>query len=130
MLSLTLMWPAPTSWGLVAVLAVGAAACYSEGYDTSRLPEGVRADYVVFADRCSRCHSLSRPLSAGIDDDVFWKRYVETMRLKPGSGISVADEAPILRFLHYYSTQRKRDRQDQSTATPAISLGDAAAEAM
>jgi hypothetical protein len=123
------MWPARTACGLVA-LAVGVGGCYSEGYDTSRLPEGLRGDYAVFADRCSRCHSLSRPLSAGIDDDVFWRRYVDTMRLKPGSGISVADEAPILRFLHYYSMQRKRDRQEPGVATSPISPGDAAAEAM
>ncbi|HEX8789806.1 MAG TPA: hypothetical protein VF765_02560 [Polyangiaceae bacterium] len=119
------MWPARTACGLVA-LVVGGASCYSEGYDTSRLPEGVRADYAVFADRCSRCHSLSRPLSAAIDDDVFWKRYVETMRLKPGSGISIADEAPILRFLHYYSTERRRERLGPGGANPIVSSGDAA----
>lgn len=123
------MGPAWGAWGLVA-LAVGVGACYSEGYDTSRMPEGVRADYAVFADRCSRCHSLARPLSAGIDDDVAWKRYVDTMRLKPGSGISLADEAPILRFLHWYSTQRRHERQGPDVAASPSAPADAATEAM
>ena len=72
------------------------------------MPEALRGDYALFAQRCSKCHSMARPLGSGIDDDVFWRRYVEMMRLKPGSGISKADEEAILRFLHYYSAQRKR----------------------
>ncbi len=65
-----------------------------------------RADYAVFAHRCSKCHSLSRPLDSGIDDDEYWKRYVERMRRMPSSGISHEDEVPILRFLHRYSLEQ------------------------
>lgn len=94
--------------GRLAAAALLLAACHAEGYEPSELPEGLRGDYALFAQRCSRCHSLARPLGSGIDDDVFWRRYVEQMRLKPGSGISTSDEEAILRFLHYYSLRQKR----------------------
>jgi len=113
------------AWLAVAALLGGpmVAACGADGYDTSQLPEGLRSDYAVFARRCSRCHGLSRPLSANVDDDAFWKRYVEQMRLKPGSGISVADEAPILRFLHYYMLQRRHHDADADAPPPASTDG-------
>ena len=95
-------------WLLLLPAAIAAcAAARSEGLDVASLPPEVRPDYELFADRCSRCHSLARPLESGITDDVFWKKYVERMRRQPGSGISPADEIPILRFLHYYSLDKK-----------------------
>ncbi len=75
------------------------------------MPDQMRADYEVFAQRCSKCHSLSRPLDSGITDDDFWREYVERMRRQPGSGISLEDETPILRFLHHYSLDQLRRRQ-------------------
>jgi hypothetical protein len=80
----------------------------SDGLDPSTLPETVRADYALFAQRCSKCHSLARPLDANIDDDRYWVIYVDRMRNQPASGISLADVPPILRFLHYYSLDRRR----------------------
>lgn len=72
------------------------------------LPQELRADYEVFAVRCSKCHSLSRPLDSGITDDEFWARYVERMRLQPASGIAKEDTPAILRYLHYYSAELRR----------------------
>jgi hypothetical protein len=95
-------------------------ACSSgraEGVDVASLPVDVRPDYELFATRCSKCHSLARPLEASIDDDAFWKEYVERMRRQPGSGISPADEIPILRFLHYYTVEKK-GRQSRAEGTP------------
>jgi hypothetical protein len=108
---------------MLGVAAAGAAvhlACSagrSEGLDATSLPPDVRPDYELFAERCSKCHSLARPLESGITDDAFWKEYVERMRRQPGSGISPADEERILRFLHYYSLQKK-ERQSPSTGAP------------
>src|ERR1041384_4662610 len=92
----------PAAWFVVFAPAalVACAAGRTEGLDVATLPVEVRADYELFADRCSRCHSLARPLESGIKDDGFWKEYVESMRRQPGSGISPSDEIPILRFLH------------------------------
>lgn len=93
------------------------AAGRSEGLDVASLPPDVRPDYELFAERCSKCHSLARPLESGITDDVFWKKYVERMRRQPGSGISPEDETHILRFLHYYSAEKK-ERQGQPGGPP------------
>ena len=96
------------AFGLLLSAAIAAcAAARSEGLDVETLPVEVRADYELFAVRCSKCHSLARPLESGITDDAFWKEYVERMRRQPSSGISPADEISILRFLHYYSLDKK-----------------------
>jgi hypothetical protein len=67
-----------------------------------------RPDYALFAQRCSKCHSLARPLTSGIDDDAYWVDYVARMRRQPASGISAEDTVGILRFLHYFSIEEKR----------------------
>jgi hypothetical protein len=95
---------------LAAVALLAAAACGAsvfqrgEGLDPSAVPPEEQADYALFAQRCSKCHSLARPLESGITDDGFWHKYVERMRRQPGSGITEDDTVPILRFLHWYST--------------------------
>jgi hypothetical protein len=105
-----------------AALGIAAQQCAvsgsrSEGLDPSTLPAEVRADYAVFAHRCSKCHSLARPLNSGISDESYWAMYVARMRRQPGSGISPDDAPRILRFLHYYSLEQLRKRE----AAPAAS---------
>ena len=80
------------------------------------LPADERPDYEVFAQRCSKCHSLARPLESGIDTDEFWVAYVDKMRRMPSSGISREDTVPILRFLHRLS-ERERQRKEHPVAT-------------
>jgi hypothetical protein len=98
--------------GGAAAFIAGLSGCPTAGRDdglnAAQLPASVQSDYGLFAQRCSKCHSLSRPLESGISDDGFWKAYVTRMRRQPASGISEADETPILRFLHYYSMEQKR----------------------
>lgn len=98
--------------------ALGCAGGAGEGMEQRSLPPDVRSDYVVFAQRCSKCHSLARPLQSGIEDDVFWEHYVARMRAMPGSGISEDDSVKILRFLHYYSAEqrKKHSRNDVEMA--------------
>ena len=95
------------AWAVAACAGSRGPSREGEGADTSGMPADVRADYEVFAQRCSKCHSLARPLESGITDDEFWRQYVERMRKQPGSGISQADEVTILRVLHYYSVETK-----------------------
>jgi hypothetical protein len=92
----------------------------SETLEPSTLPADMRGDYEVFAQRCSKCHSLSRPLNSGITDDNYWSMYVARMRRQPASGISVEDAKVILRFLHYYSLEelRKKGHRDSDPAPP------------
>lgn len=70
------------------------------------LPEGLMKDYVLFSKRCSRCHTLSRPLNASITSAQHWRAYVNRMRRNPSSGISPRDGESILRFLDYWRTNR------------------------
>jgi hypothetical protein len=99
-------------WIAALLLASGPAACAStmersEGLDASAVAPEERADYAIYAERCSKCHSLARSLNSGITDDGFWHMYVERMRRQPGSGITQDDTVPILRFLHWYSQKGK-----------------------
>ncbi|MEJ7733471.1 MAG: hypothetical protein WKG00_30285 [Polyangiaceae bacterium] len=118
-------------------LAVAAASCSAEqgrmrasgeGIDPRSLPEEVRADYRVYAHRCSKCHSLARSLQSGIQDDAYWARYVQRMKRQPGSGISDADEVIILRFLSFYSAELRRAKaaSEREEAAPAPSASDQA----
>ncbi len=103
-------------WLMVVVGMLGLACGPAHGtdeVDQAKVPPELRGDYAVFAQRCSKCHSLARPLTSGIDDDEYWKRYVERMRRQPASGISPEDEIPILRFLHYFSEEQKKKKGER-----------------
>jgi hypothetical protein len=80
------------------------------------VPPEQQADYAVFAQRCSKCHSLARPLNSGITDDAYWRMYVEKMKRQPGSGITENDRAPILRFLHWYAGSKTKDTKTDPKA--------------
>jgi hypothetical protein len=111
--------------GVASLLAGLAAGCPSaldrtEGLDPSAVPPEQQSDYAIFAQRCSKCHSLARPLNSGITDDGYWRMYVAKMRRQPGSGITEADTVPILRFLHWYSvSQSPPPPTPAPTPTPA-----------
>jgi hypothetical protein len=82
--------------------------------DVSSYPPDIQAAYAVFAVRCSRCHTLARPLNAHISDPQHWIRYVTRMRRQPGSGINASNADIILRFLLYYH------REPGSEPAPAV----------
>lgn len=106
---------------LISVLANCAGfSMRPDGLDPSTLPDEVRADYAVFAQRCSKCHSLARPLNSGISDENFWSLYVARMRRQPASGITEEDAAPILNFLRHYSLEQRR-KNEKPVAPPAAS---------
>jgi hypothetical protein len=98
---------------VVAATVFACGAARGEGLDPRSLPEAIRPDYALFAQRCSKCHSLARPLQSGIDDDEFWARYVARMRQQPGSGISADDSGVILRFLHYFAAEQRRHKAER-----------------
>ena len=81
-------------------------ACASRPFDIRAAPADVQDAYKVFSYRCSKCHSLSRPLNARVWTAQHWDRYVERMRRMPTSGITPADAQKILTFLHYYAKRR------------------------
>ena len=104
----------------LSMLGCGSSATHSEGLEPASLPAELRADYAVFAQRCSKCHSLARPLNSGISDENYWSLYVARMRRQPASGISQEDASPILRFLHYYSLEQLR-KNEKAVPPPATS---------
>lgn len=106
-----------------AACSGGTAVPRTEGVDVTQAPPDVRAEYDVFARRCSKCHSLARPLNSGIDDDAYWELYVERMRRQPGSGISHDDARVILRFLHYSSTLDLLGRVDGMYRVGNVAVG-------
>ena len=109
-----------------AALAFGALACFGttrtrhgDRVDVSSYPPEIRAAYPVFALRCSRCHTLARPLNAQIREPEHWVRYVTRMRRTPGSGINPRDAALILRFLLYYTAHEKEHGAEPAQKGPA-----------
>jgi hypothetical protein len=62
--------------------------------------------------RCSSCHTLDRILNADHRGRTQWERLVTQMRLRPGSGIPIADTDVIVSCLMYIDTIRPRaDRE-------------------
>ena len=91
-----------------ALLVLGCAhggARQGDRLDVSRYSPELQRDYAVFARRCSRCHTLARPLNAQIRDPQHWVRYVTRMRRNPSSGINREDASRILNFLLFYTAQ-------------------------
>jgi hypothetical protein len=101
------------------MVVLGALACAgarfgTEGIDVATVPPSLRADYEVFADRCSRCHTLARPLNSGFTTMRDWTNYVARMRRQPGSGINADDTVQILRFLEYFNAHRDSMRSAEA----------------
>ncbi len=109
-------------------LACAAASCADahatrrgDRVDVSSYPAEIQAAYAVFAQRCSRCHTLARPLNAHLEDPEHWVRYVTRMRRQPGSGINQDNAEIILRFLLFYhgSDRERLDREANAPAQPS-----------
>jgi len=82
-------------------------------------PPDIQAAYELFAVRCSRCHTLSRPLNAAIYDHEHWENYVGRMRRHAGSGISPKDAEQILVFLRFYADRRAEAANPTRSSTVA-----------
>lgn len=109
---------------VAALLALGLAACIGGGVGArgglseqrvAGLEPEVSEAYALFARKCSRCHSLARPLTAQVDSMDHWRAYVARMRRNPGSGISPADGDRILVFLEWWMTHRRDEPAAKET---------------
>jgi hypothetical protein len=103
---------------LLLLVALLAAACIGGGSGrrgglpeevVQSYPPAVAESYRLFANRCSRCHTLERPLNASITEYGHWEEYVARMRRHAGSGISPKDAEQILVFLKHWSEQKARE---------------------
>jgi len=98
---------------LALVAGVKAAEDADEGpdrIDVSDYPADQREHYEVFAIKCSKCHSLARPINARLTPDE-WQGYVKKMARRPGSGINDSAAKNITEFLIYYSTRQEQKRK-------------------
>jgi hypothetical protein len=98
---------------LALVLRAAAAEDSDEGpdrIDVSDYPADQRERYEIFAVKCSKCHSLARPINARLTPDE-WRGYVKKMARRPGSGINDEAAQRIAEFLGYYSARRDGEKR-------------------
>ena len=74
--------------------------------DVGAYPAAQQAAYKVFFTKCSKCHTIARPLNTMMKPDE-WNRYVKRMMHKPNSGISDSQGKQIFEFVVYDQTERK-----------------------
>lgn len=72
--------------------------------DVSDYPAEHQARYPLFAVKCSRCHSLARPINTRFDQRQ-WAIYSKKMARRPNSAINDAQLDELYAFLKYYSTR-------------------------
>jgi hypothetical protein len=78
--------------------------------DVSAYPAEIQKDYKLFSSKCSKCHTIARPINTLMTRDE-WERYVKRMMHKPNSGISDSQGKDIFAFLMYDQTNRKDKNQ-------------------
>jgi len=118
-------WIGPCVVLLAAGLALGASAPTPAGpdsedefkvfdadlgrawIDVSAYPPEQQKSYALFAQKCSKCHTLARPINSSLQSGD-WSAYVNRMSRKSGSGISPHDGETILAFLLFDSARRAR----------------------
>jgi mono/diheme cytochrome c family protein len=74
--------------------------------DVSGYPSDLQKTYKLFTTKCSKCHTIARPMNTMMTRDE-WERYVKRMMHKPNSGISDSEGKQIFDFLIYDQTNRK-----------------------
>ena len=74
--------------------------------DVSAYPAAQQANYKLFASKCSKCHTIARPLNTMMTK-AEWERYVKRMMHKPNSGINDSQGKTIFEFLSYDQANRK-----------------------
>lgn len=78
-----------------------------DSIDTSSYPPKYQELYKVFAVRCSKCHTLARPLNAKFRPEQ-WKAYVKKMSRRAGSGINESVGNDINEFLRFYTLEKAK----------------------
>lgn len=87
-----------------------------EKIDVSAYPKEMRDLYETFAFKCSKCHTLARPINSDYATPQEWHDYVTKMSKKSRSGIRKGDVESISKFLAYDSSIRKKDLVAQKLA--------------
>ena len=86
--------------------------------DVSAYPGPVQAAYRLFSKKCSKCHTIARPINTTMKWDE-WERYVKRMLHKPNSDINNNQGKEIFEFLIYDQANWKD--KDPKAFFPALS---------
>ena len=78
--------------------------------DVSNYPQEMQTLYNIFTRRCSKCHTVARPINSDFTPEE-WKKYVQKMMRKAGSGLTPKTADQITKFLIYDSQHRERKTQ-------------------
>ena len=85
--------------------------------DVTKYPTDQKAAYRMFVAKCSKCHTIARPINSDFVLPAQWERYIKRMMFKPNSKMSDADGKTIYRFLVYDASVRKRDQLKKALAS-------------
>ena len=75
--------------------------------DVTAYPAKMQQAYKLFTNKCSRCHTVARPINATFMPEE-WRKYVYKMMRKPGSGLTPKTAEEIIRFLIYDAQHREK----------------------
>jgi hypothetical protein len=90
--------------------------------DVSRFPPEIQQLYPLFESKCSKCHSLARPINARLSGEQ-WRSYIKKMSRRPGSGINEETGKQLFTFLKFYSDYQEARAQAESAAAAASDGG-------
>lgn len=86
--------------------------------DLASYPAAQQENWKVFADACSRCHTLARPLNAPITSKADWLRFIRRMHVKADAKLLTRVQAEqVVSFLAYDAAVRKVERRAAYLAT-------------
>ncbi|MFP5277751.1 MAG: hypothetical protein ACLGPM_11580 [Acidobacteriota bacterium] len=74
--------------------------------NVSSYPPQQQKAYKLFVNKCSKCHTIARPINTTMTKTE-WEMYVKRMMHKPNSGISNNQGKEIFEFLAYDQQMRK-----------------------
>ena len=80
--------------------------------DVTTYPRKMQETYKLFTRKCSRCHTVARPINSAFPSEE-WRKYVYKMMKKPGSGLTLKTADKIIEFLIYDSQHRERNPQSR-----------------
>jgi len=91
--------------------------------DVSAYPKIQQKNYALFAQTCSRCHTLARPINAPIVTEKGWRRYLRRMHAYSKNSpvkLTQPEINSILSFLVYDAKIRKVGQRKQFLAQTAV----------
>lgn len=78
--------------------------------DVTTYSPKMQETYELFTRKCSRCHTVARPINSAFSVEE-WRKYVHKMMKKPGSGLTPKTADKIIEFLIYDSQHREKTTQ-------------------